>query len=422
MALWNPKAKAWVAGRKDFFETLQKKIIPGDRIIWVHCSSAGEFEQGKPVIEKLKAEYPSHRILVSFFSPSGFNTAKKYAHTDIITYLPVDTRTNASRFVDLVKPELVVFVKYEFWYHILNAIAYRHIPLLLVSAIFRPSQAFFKPYGGFFRRILFLFRHIFVQDDASLRLLKAQGINHSSVAGDTRFDRVTEIAGRFTEIEFIRAFSAGKPVLVAGSTWHEDEALLKSLEDFPDLKIIVAPHEIHSAHLNQILETFSRAHFYSWLKDESFATPMPGNPGPRWGPYAGEEARFMRDKYLEHHQVLVIDNIGMLSRLYHYASIAYIGGGFNKSGIHNTLEAAVYGIPVVFGPNYQKFREARDLVDKGAAFSIKDKEELTATITKLLGKEVREEAGKKAAAYVRENRGTTEKIFRFIQENRLLTS
>ncbi|MGZ3838263.1 MAG: 3-deoxy-D-manno-octulosonic acid transferase [Flavisolibacter sp.] len=389
-AMWNKKALEWIQGRQDWANELQKEISPGDRVIWMHCSSAGEFEQGKPLIEQLKIFYPVHKILVSFFSPSGFDTAKAYPYADFITYLPLDTAKNAKTFMELVHPDLVIFVKYEFWYHHLAETAFKHIPTLLVSAVFRKDQVFFKRYGLFYRQMLFFFRHIFAQDLSSLKLLQEQGISHCSLGGDTRFDRVKEIADSLTELPLIREFKGQDPLVVAGSTWPEDEQLL-SHGNFH--KLILAPHEINEGHLAQLEGRFKGAIRYSQLSVAK-----------------GSE------------KVLIIDNVGMLSRIYQYATLAYIGGGFSRDGIHNILEAAVYGKPVIFGPNYGKYREARELIGAGGAFSVKDAEQFTKLAEKLLqDRDQRDLAALRAKKYVESNTGSTQKIIQFIQEKRLLT-
>jgi 3-deoxy-D-manno-octulosonic-acid transferase len=393
-SLRNKKAAEWIGGRKELFSRLKSQLKPEDRIIWVHCASAGELEQGKPVIEQLRDRYPNHRILLSLFSPSGYSVAKKYSGVDLITYLPADTVGNARQFLELTRPELVIFVKYEFWYHYLKAVDERKIPLLLVSAIFRKEQVFFKWYGHFFRKLLFFFRHIFVQDPASQELLLSAGIHQVSVAGDTRFDRVIRVVDSFSGLPVIPEFiGSARQVIVAGSTWPDDEHLFTSVMQDKEVKLILAPHEIHETHL------------------QSIETIFPGS------------IRFSKwDERSQPAQVLIIDNIGMLSRLYHYATVTYVGGGFNKSGIHNTLEAAVHGKPVLFGPNYEKFREARELIATGAAFSIASPEELKIKTDQLLhDPEYLKKAGLAAKNYVAGHTGATETILRFIQENRLLT-
>jgi 3-deoxy-D-manno-octulosonic-acid transferase len=394
-ALGNKKARAWIEGRKSLFTDLKQKIAPSDRIIWMHCASAGELEQGKPVLERLKTQYPQYKYLVTFFSPSGHEMGKKYKAADLISYLPLDTKANAERFLELVKPELVVFVKYEYWYHHLKIAAERRIPLLLVSAIFRKNQPFFKSYGGFYRRILGYYNRLFVQDNESRQLLESINIRHCTVSGDTRFDRVIAIAANFTKLELIERFVQHDRVFVSGSTWPDDEKLLADFYHTytGTLKLIIAPHEINKAHIDHLFSLFPNAIAYSQLEQSS------------------KEA-----------SVLIIDNVGMLSRLYRYATLTYIGGGFNKSGIHNTLEAAVWGKPVLFGPNYQKFREARDLVDRRAGFSITHAEDLKRIATELLQDQgLLEQSSTAARTYVDENIGAAQKIMDYIQENRLLT-
>ena len=418
-ASWNPKAKEWIDGRKNLFQELDEKIHPDDKIIWFHCASAGEFEQGKPVIEELKKIYPLHKILVSFFSPSGYNAAKKYSYADIITYLPSDTKKNAKRFIELIRPELVVFVKYEYWYHHLSEAAFHHIPLIMASAIFRKDQLFFKWYGKFYRQMLFLFRKIFVQDEGSLQLLKANNIHHSSVSGDTRFDRVKKIADDFSEVPLLKEFAGESKVIVAGSTWEQDEMILASYAKNHPVKIVIAPHEIKKDHILQLQKLFPDCVRYSEVKNlfshgEVLAISI-------WNSINEQQGKDLQKK-LASSKTLIIDSMGMLSKLYYYATVTYVGGGF-KTGIHNTLEAVVYGKPVLFGPKYQKFKEAKDLIEEGAAFSITNTEELEIKMDHLLNDpEQLSKAGNAAKNYVEENTGATQKIIQFIQENRLLTN
>ena len=364
----------------------------------MHCASAGEFEQGKPLLEALRAAFPEHRILVSFFSPSGYEVGVKYKGADAVTYLPLDTAANARRFVSIVDPALVVFIKYDYWYQHLKAVHERGTPLLLVSAIFRPGQSFFKWYGGVQRRLLHFFTWLFVQDEASVHLLKTIGVSHCSANGDTRFDRVATITQNPAPLPQIEAFVArsNAPLLVAGSTWPEDEELLAGLP--ASWRMIIAPHEIGIARIDALRARFgTEAVTYSELERHDSEAAL---------------------------RVLIIDNIGMLSRLYRYGLISYIGGGFNKSGIHNTLEAAAWGKPVLFGPNYQKFREARGLIDCGAARSVRTAAELSTIVTELLDGGPMDSAamGTKALDYVRHHIGATPRIIAFIQEKRLLTS
>ena len=397
-SLWNNKAKLWLNGRKNIFDRLRTELRTQDsKIIWFHCSSLGEFEQGRPVIEKLKSQNPGFKFLLTFFSPSGYEIRKDYKGVDWVFYLPLDSKKNAKTFFDIVNLALAVFVKYDYWYYYLNECKKRKIPLLLISGIFRKEQPFFKWYGNLHRSMLNCFTHFFVQDKESLQLLQSINIKNATVAGDTRFDRVSEIAENFTPIEAIEKFCSGLPVLVAGSTWSEDEKLIKdATANFPDLKIIIAPHEIHKEHINQLKSFFPDAVLYSQLRVQS------------------------PEAIISDH--LIIDNIGMLSKLYHYSTIAYVGGGFNK-GIHNTIEAAVYGNPVLFGPNYKKFKEAIGLIENGGGICITSSNELSTILQKFISdKTALELSGKNSFDFVKQNKGATEKILYYIEANRLLTN
>jgi 3-deoxy-D-manno-octulosonic-acid transferase len=402
-SLFDGKAKKWVNGRKDIFRKLQETIPQNEKIIWVHCASLGEFEQGRPVIEKLRTLGTGHRILLTFFSPSGYEVQKKYPGADWVFYLPADGATSARRFLEIVNPSLVIFVKYEFWYYYLKKIKYREIPLLLVSALFRPDMSFFKWYGGLQRKMLSRFDHLFVQNEESKKLIARIGLEGiCSVSGDTRFDRVIGIAEKFEPIPSIEKFIGNSKVLVAGSTWKEDEEMLqKAFDSLSDtsLKLIIAPHEITEAHLDDLRKLFPNAILYSQL------TVHNSHPTPDT-------------------RQLIIDNIGMLSRLYNYASITYVGGGLKTMGVHNVLEAAVYGKPVIVGPFYEKYVEARELVKSGGALVIKNEVELAKCITNLFenAHSCYDIASNASKEYVWKNKGATEKITRYIQEKRLLTS
>lgn len=407
-SLWNRKAAQWVEGRKSWHEELQAAVEPNDRFIWMHCSSAGEFEQGKPLIESLKRQYPDYKLLLTFFSPSGFAVANRYPHADALCYLPLDTRHNAERFVQTVQPQLAIFVKYEFWYHHLSVAANHRVPLLLVSAVFRPGQIFFRVYGRFFKNMLHFFQHVFVQDESSLRLLRSHGIRHATVSGDTRFDRVAAVAGNPTDVPFVDGFTLNRQTLVAGSTWPDDEALLADyLRQNKNVKCIVAPHEVNEKHVQSLRQLFPQSVLYTTIRpavDNAFLQPAVGA------------------ETLAGAQVLIIDCVGLLSRLYQYAAIAYVGGGFTRDGIHNILEAAVWGKPVVFGPNYKKYREAADLIDVGGGYSVTTTEALQTLANDLFGNEQkRQAAGENAKNYVQKNTGATETVLRLIQEKRLLT-
>lgn len=388
-SIWNPKAKSWVKGRIHFPDFNAEK-----RRIWFHCASLGEFEQGRPVLEALKAKFPQYEIVVSFFSPSGYEIRKNYPLADHVIYLPIDTPKNAKKLIQTINPALVIWVKYEYWFHYLSQLKSQNIPVVLVSGIFRKSQPFFKPFGGFWKNILNCFNMIYVQDESSVKLLSDIGISNTAVSGDTRFDRVYAIAAEKKSLSEIAAFTKNDFTVVAGSTWEDDENLLSSfIQNNKSVKFIIAPHEISPSNLNRLKATFQSAIFYSEWKKHMNSTS----------------------------HVLIIDNIGMLSALYKYASVAYIGGGFNKSGIHNTLEAAVYGKPVFFGPNYQKFAEAVALVEKGAAYSVKSPTELNKDLAVFMQDENKLlAAGAVSGEFVQSKIGATDIIVNYITENRLL--
>lgn len=379
VALFNAKAKLFVDGRKGIFEQITSKIDKKDNPIWFHFASLGEFEQGRPVLEKIKSLKPEEKIVVTFFSPSGYEIRKNYALADGIFYLPLDTPSNAKKFIALVKPKMAIFTKYEFWPNYFKTLSKNNIPLYIISGIFRPNQIFFKWYGGFYRDVLKCVAHFFVQNEESAALLKSIGLNNVDISGDTRFDRVYENAQQPKALPIIERFCVDAPVLIAGSTWSEDEKLLVDLAvKYPDWKIIIAPHEIHEAHISAITALFPNSVKFSDLETSN----------------ANRQT-----------QTLIINNIGMLSSLYQYGKIAYIGGGFGV-GIHNTLEAAAFGLPVIFGPNYDKFQEAKDLINIGAAKSISNAEELITAFEHFN----QNESGAIARAYVAEKKGSTEMI------------
>jgi len=402
-SLWNAKARLWINGRKDIFNRLNSEPGTNDsELIWFHCSSLGEFEQGRPVLENLKKQIPNSKFLLTFFSPSGFEIRKDYKGADWVFYLPLDSRKNSKQFFDAVQPSLVVFVKYDYWYYYLTECKKRNIPLLMISAVFRNEQPFFKWFGSLHRKMLHCFTHFFVQDKGSAELLASIKIKNVTVAGDTRFDRVSEIAENFKPIEEIEKFCGDSDVLVAGSTWPDDEKMIKeAIADLPDLKLIIAPHEIHDKHLQDLRSLFPNGLLFSELTTHHpIAIGSPLTSG----------------------NCLIIDNIGMLSRLYYYSSITYVGGGFNN-GIHNTLEAAVYGKPVLFGPNYKKFREAIGLIGTGGGISIASGNELATNLNKILtDKNELELRSRSSFEFVKQNKGATEKIINYIEANRLFTS
>lgn len=396
LAAWfNPKAKSWAAGRKNWRKQLAQALPAKGAGIWMHCASLGEFEQGRPVLEAFRLQYPDQYILLTFFSPSGYEVRKNYPVADHVCYLPTDTRKNALDFVKIVHPRMAIFVKYEFWLHHLTALHQKNIPIFLISAIFRPDQIFFKWYGRTFKKLLHYYEQIFVQDESSAQLLKKAGMENITISGDTRFDRVAAIADAAGKIEGIPEFLNGKNAWVAGSTWPPDEQIIASTLDMV-VKWIIAPHEINDAHIVQIEKRFAgKTVRYSVLKSDPH-------------------------KYKEQ-PILLIDNIGMLSSLYQYGIVAYIGGGFGK-GIHNVPEAAVWGIPVVFGPEYHKFKEAEDLIQLGAAFSIHDATSLQSVITTLSHAEKRMTAGKNARKYVLEKTGATDDMLHYAAKKRFLTN
>jgi 3-deoxy-D-manno-octulosonic-acid transferase len=399
VSLFNEKAKKWVQGRKDIFERLEASIVGNDPVVWMHCASLGEFEQGRPLIERLREHYPNHKFLLTFFSPSGYEVQKNYKGADWVFYLPIDSAVNARRFLEIVKPSLVIFVKYEFWYYYLKKIKYRQIPLLLVSALFRQDMSFFRWYGSLQRKMLSRFDHLFVQNKQSKILLDKIGLGHiSSVSGDTRFDRVLEIAEKSTPIPMIDEFVNNQFAIVAGSTWKEDEELIsRYIKDHPSntFKWIIAPHEIDNSHLNALGDLFQDSTRFSELNHHS--------------------ANFSKS-------VLIIDNIGMLARLYRYATITYIGGGFSKGGIHNILEAAVYGKPVLFGPNYERYYEAVQLIDQGGATSLPGYEDFVIHLNHIANtRELLIDMSERSGNYVLNGRGASAKIISYIQEKRLLT-
>lgn len=396
-SLFNKKAQLWVKGRRDIFARLESAMSGNSQpVIWMHCASLGEFEQGRPVLEKLKEAYPGHKILLTFFSPSGYEIRKNYPGADWIFYLPMDTKSNVKRFLEIVNPGLVIFVKYEYWYNYLSQLHKRQVPVILVSAIFRENAVFFKWYGSLHRKMLHFFSHLFVQNEESrLRLQSMLPAHAVTLAGDTRFDRVATIANAFEPIPVIEKFTAGKKVLVAGSTWPDDEKNLKKLiESVNNISLIIAPHEINESHLQFLKSIFPDAVLYSELSKESAS-----------------------HQNLPISNILIIDNIGMLSKLYNYSIISYIGGGFNKSGIHNTLEAAVYGRPVIFGPNYGKFAEAVELIKKRGACSYSNDNELVEIFEKIIYSEnILQEYSFNAGAFVAESTGATNKILSWLKQ------
>lgn len=386
---FHKKARLIVSGQKETFRILKERIDRNAKYIWFHAASLGEFEQARPMIEKLKQEYPQYKILLTFFSPSGYEVRKEYSFADVVCYLPLDTKKNATRFLDLANPHITIFVKYEFWYNYIRESHKRDIPTYLISAIFRPEQQFFKKIKGKVGSILQFYSHIFVQDENSKKLLNQHGINNVSVTGDTRIDRVIEIQRQAKELPIIEKFAESSSLtLIAGSSWPPDEDIfIDYFNRHPNLKLIIAPHEIHASHLKEIESKLKR-------------------PFIRYS-QANEENAHDKD-------CLIVDCFGLLSSIYRYGNISYIGGGFGV-GIHNLPEAAVYGIPVIFGPNHQKFREAHELITNGGGFSINNKADFNNTMDLLMtSSEYRRDAGSSAQNYIHNNAGSTQKIINFI--------
>lgn len=388
-SLFNSKAAAFVNGRRGIFDRLEHTLGRNKgRVVWVHCASLGEFEQGRPVIEQLKKEYNDINILVTFFSPSGYEVRRNYALANVF-YLPWDTAWNAEKFVSLVNPTLAIFIKYEFWYHFSKALKHRNIPLLSVSAIFRPQQIFFKSYGSFYRGILKNFDHFFVQNEVSQKLLREIGLQNTTIAGDTRFDRVFSVVNQAENIPIAEKFKGGQKTIVVGSCWREDLDVLLPIINEGNVKFIIAPHEISENFLQTIEKSCQ-------VKSIRYSRATENN--------------------VEGFQVLIIDNVGMLSRLYRYGEFAFIGGAFGK-GLHNILEAACYGVPIFFGDrNFEKFQEAVDLINRGGAFEVSDAKTFKEKFEMLNTPESFLLACEVTRSYVMENLGATEKIMAYCRK------
>lgn len=387
-APFHAKARKWVQGRRGLMRSMQQTTRPRGPLIWFHCASLGEFEQGRPVIEQLKNKRPDISILLTFFSPSGYEIRKNYAFADFVFYLPADTASHARRFLDHFRPSAAVFVKYEFWLHYLRGLQGRQIPTYSISALFRPGQLFFRPLGAPYRKLLHAFTHIYTQDQASAGLLQQHGITHCSVSGDTRFDRVAAVARQTQKIPIVENFKGHAPLWVAGSAWPEDEAhLVQAMAALPDtVKMVIAPHEIGEGHLRQL------------------ENQLAGWPVLRYSQATQQNPAGYR--------VLIIDNIGMLSSIYAYADVAYVGGAF-KTGLHNILEPATFGIPVVFGPHYHKFPEAQELVRQQGAFSVADGKQLQAKMQQLFqDAHYRQATGHICAQYIAQRTGAASIITR----------
>jgi 3-deoxy-D-manno-octulosonic-acid transferase len=390
LALFSPKLNLFVRGRKSVFETLKNKIQATDKTIWFHAASLGEYEQGLPVIEKVKEKYPNHKIILTFFSPSGYEVRKNNTIADVTIYLPLDTISNAKQFLKVVHPEMVFFIKYEFWPNYLNELKNQNIKTYLISGIFREKQAFFKWYGGFYRNALKTFDYFFVQNDSSKTLLQSIGFNNVKVSGDTRFDRVVTILEKDNTLDFIAAFKNNQPTIVIGSSWPKDEELLINYinNSAESVKFIIAPHNIKAEQIKNIKSQITKS---SVLFSEKDTVDVSNN------------------------SVFVIDTIGILTKIYSYADIAYVGGGFGNPGVHNILEPATFGIPVVIGPNYSHFSEATALVNLEGCMTIQNQTQLNEAFDLLLQNEdERLEKGHICSTFVQMNKGATQTIMSHI--------
>jgi 3-deoxy-D-manno-octulosonic-acid transferase len=396
-SIWNPKAALWVKGRKDQFERLRWAVGQSSKpIIWFHTASLGEFEQGRPVIEEVRLRYPGYRILLTFFSPSGYEIRKNYAGADMVFYLPMDTKRNASLFLEITAPQLAIFIKYETWYNFLSALKSKGVPSLLVSAVVYPHQFSFSPWSSFMKKTLALFTHIFAQSDDALDMLRAHQIETEySLGGDTRYDRVKTLSEAPFQHNGIERFINNEKVLVAGSTWYDDEKMLSALQlNQPTLKLIIAPHETSTKNISVLKDLFLNSILFSELDKIE-------NP--------------------EQSTVLIIDSIGLLSKLYRYATIAFVGGGFNKAGIHNILEAAVYGNVVLFGSNFSKSNEAKEMIERTLAYTFSTKDELIHIVDTLFNNPQQlDQKNLTAIQFVEEHIGATKKVLALIEKHQLL--
>ena len=392
LSLFNPKMALFVNGRKDVFDVLQRSILTTDKTIWFHAASLGEYEQGLPVMEMVKQKYPNHKIVLTFFSPSGYEVRKNNTMADVTVYLPLDTFGSAERFMNLVNPEIAFIIKYEYWPNYLKELRKRKIRTFLISGIFRENQVFFKWYGGFYREALKTFEHFFVQNEKSKKLLETLHYTNVTVSGDTRFDRVARILERNNQLDFVSNFKGDSQLIVVGSSWPKDEEnLLDFINNAPAFaKFIIAPHNIKE---DQILAFAEKIQVSTILYSK------------------------MGSADLSTFKVLIVDTVGLLTKIYSYADIAYVGGGFGNPGIHNILEPATFGIPIVIGPNYSHFAEAVEIIKIDAAISVKDAAQLNKTLEVLLNdSELRKSLGNKASQYVQQNKGATKTIFKYLSK------
>jgi 3-deoxy-D-manno-octulosonic-acid transferase len=395
LALFSPKMKLFVNGRKEVFQTLQNKINPNDKTIWFHAASLGEYEQGLPVIEKIKYQFPNHKIVLTFFSPSGFEVRKNNTTADVTVYLPLDTKSNAKKFIDLVHPDLVFFIKYEFWPNYLNELKKANIKTYLISGIFRKNQAFFKWYGSFYRNALKTFDYFFVQNDSSKKLIQSIGYTNVKVSGDTRFDRVVSIVERDNSLDFVKQFKNNQTTIIIGSSWPKDEDLLVNYinNSSDNLKFIIAPHNIKGEQIANLKSQITKS---TVLFSEKNTID------------------------LSNFNVFIIDTIGILTKIYSYADIAYVGGGFGNPGVHNILEPATFGVPIIIGPNYSHFAEATALINLEGCISISNQKELNDAFDNLISnKDIRYEKGHICSTFVQMNKGATDVILNHILNENL---
>lgn len=392
VALFNHKMKLFVRGRRDVFETLLQKITATDRVIWFHAASLGEYEQALPIMEKVRELYPAHKILLTFFSPSGYEIRKNTKAADVVVYLPLDTLANAKKFIALTHPELVFFIKYEFWPNYLNELKKTDAKTYLISGLFRPNQAFFKWYGGFYREAFKAFNHFFVQYQSSKELLATIGFTNVNVSGDTRYDRVSRILEQDNNLPFIEEFINGKTTLVFGSSWPKDESMFTDfINSAVATKFIIAPHTFGESHMADLQKNIKRNVVLFTEKD---------------------------GKNLSEYDVLIVNTIGLLGKIYSYADVAYVGGGFGTAGLHNILEPAAFGIPIVIGPNHKKFPEAVAMVQMGGCIVAKNKHEMEEVLSALTYDDVyRLETGSKAGTFVSMNRGAVNIIINHIEND-----
>jgi 3-deoxy-D-manno-octulosonic-acid transferase len=385
----NKKAKLMVRGHYRTFDILKKSILPGQKYVWFHAASLGEFEQGRPLMERLRRKYPGYKILLTFFSPSGYEVRKNYEGADVICYLPFDTPLNVARFLRLAHPCMAFFIKYEFWQNYLKGCNRHHIPVYSVSSIFRPSQVFFRWYGGRYYKVLTCITHFFVQNEQSRQLLASRGVTDVSLVGDTRFDRVLDICHQAKTLPIVKAFATDSPVFVAGSSWPPDEAIfIDYFNRHPEWKVIIAPHVIDEGHLSEIIARLKRP-----VMRYSRAT----------------------EALVAQADVLIIDCYGLLSSIYRYGQVAYVGGGFGV-GIHSVPEAAVYGVPVIIGPNNQRFQEAQHLLKAGGCFEIHGYADFASLMDRFTAdSQYLKVAGQRAGSYIASHSGATDAIFSAIK-------